>query len=304
MSLYQKYRPTTLQMVKGNEHIISTLDGMLSNLETCPHTFLLHGGSGCGKTTIGRIIAERVGCKGADFREINASDDTGIDGVREIIKNSNYLPMQGDARVWLVDECHRWTTNAQDSVLKILEDTPSHVYFILCTTEPTKLKTTIRSRCSEFQVKPLTDDQMKGLLKRIVKAEGNSLEQEVYDQIIQDSLGHPRRAIVTLEQVLNVDEDKRLEVAKKTAELQSQTIELCRALLKPNNAWQPIRVILNALQEQDPEDIRRAVMGYCKAVLLKSDNEKAGLILDFFCEPFYNSGFPGVVHACYSIVKA
>jgi DNA polymerase-3 subunit gamma/tau len=70
MSLYQKYRPTTLQMVKGNEHIISTLDGMLSNLETCPHTFLLHGGSGCGKTTIGRIIAERVGCKGADFREI------------------------------------------------------------------------------------------------------------------------------------------------------------------------------------------------------------------------------------------
>lgn len=302
MSLYQKYRPSTLESVKGNEHIIATLDKMLSNLSTCPHTFLLHGGSGCGKTTLGRIIANRVGCAGADFREINASDDTGIDGVREIIKNSQYMPFESDCRVWLIDEAHRWTGNAQDSVLKILEDTPKHVYFILCTTEPTKLKSTIRSRCSEFQVKPLDDEQMKGLLKRIVKREKATLSNEIYDQIIQDSMGHPRRAIVTLEQVLAVDEDKQLEVAKKSAELQSQSIELCRVLLKKSN-WNEVNAILTNLKGQEPEDIRRVVMGYCQAILLKSDNQRAGMVLENFIEPFYNSGFPGLVLACYLVVK-
>lgn len=302
MNLYQKYRPATLEAVKGNEHIISILDGMLSNLETCPHTFLLHGGSGCGKTTLGRIIANRVGCAGADFREINASDDTGIDGVREIIKNSQYMPFESDCRVWLIDEVHRWTGNAQDSILKILEDTPKHVYFILCTTEPTKLKSTIRSRCSEFQVKPLNDEQMKSLLKRILKKEGVLVNDEIYDQIIQDSMGHPRRAIVTIEQVLNVSKDKQLEVAKKSAELQSQSIELCRVLIKKSN-WSEVNKVLVNLKGQEPEDIRRVVMGYCQAVLLKADNQRAGMVLENFIEPFYNSGFPGLVLACYLVVK-
>lgn len=302
MSLYLQYRPTTLETVKGNENIVATLSSMLSKKEH-PHVFLLHGPTGCGKTTIGRIITERIGCKGADFREIDSGDNRGIDTIREIRKNSNYMPMEGSCRVWLLDECHKMTNDAQNALLKILEDTPKHVYFILCTTEPTKLIAAIRSRCSEFQVQTLTDQQMKSLLRSIVKAEGETLEMEIYEQIIQDSQGHPRNAIQTLEQVLNVDPDKRLEVAMKAAELQSQAIELCRILVKPKAQWREVNTILLQLKGQEPEDIRRVVMGYCQAILLKSDNVRAGLVLENFIEPFYNSGFPGLVLASYLTIK-
>ena len=195
------------------------------------------------------------------------------------------------------------TNDAQNALLKILEDTPAHVYFILCTTEPNKLIAAIRGRCSEFQVQPLTDSQMKGLLRSIVRAEKQTLAPEIYDQIIQDSLGHPRNAIQTLEQVLNVDEDKRLEVAMKAAELQSQSIELCRVLVNQKAQWKEVRTILLQLKTQEPEEIRRAVMGYCQAILLKSDNERAGLVLENFSEPTYTNGFPQIVLSAYLTIK-
>jgi len=303
MSLYLKYRPDSLDSIKGNESIIATLDKMLSNPETCPHVFMLHGSSGCGKTTIGRIIADRLGCKGSDFREVNSADFRGIDTVRDIIKNSQYKPLEGECRVWLIDEIHKSTNDAQNALLKILEDTPKHVYFILCTTDPQKVIAAIRGRCIELQVKPLTDTQMKGLLRSIVRGEGEYLSTEIYDQIIQDSQGHPRNAIQILEQVLNVDEEKRLEVARQTAAMQSQAIELCRVLLK-KSSWKEVAIILTALKDQEPEDIRRVVMGYCQAILLKgADNERAGMVLEQFMEPTYNSGWPQITLNCFLIIK-
>lgn len=303
MSLYLKYRPTDLESVKGNEAIIATLEGFLAKPEKCPHVFLLHGGTGMGKTTLARIIANRLGCIGSDYREYNASDDTGIEGVRQIIKICNYKPLEGPCTVWVIDECQSLSAQAQDAFLKKLEDTPKHIYFILCTTNPNKLKDTVKGRCSILQVKPLTDSQMKGLLRSIVRAEEATLSSEIYDQIIQDSQGHPRNAIQILEQVLTVDEDQRLEVAKQTAVLQSQTIELCRVLLKKGASWKEMNIILTGLKDQEAESIRRMVIGYCSAILLKSDNTRAAMILECFLEPFYNSGFPGLVFATYSVIK-
>jgi DNA polymerase-3 subunit gamma/tau len=303
MSLYLKYRPADLESVKGNETIIASLEGMLKKPETCPHVFLFHGASGCGKTTLGRILANRLGCVGADLREIDSADFRGIDIIREIRKNSQYKPLQGAVRVWVMDEVHKMTSDAQNALLKILEDTPAHVYFILCTTDPQKLIAAIRGRCIEMQVKPLTDIQMKGLLRNIVREEGEKLDPEIYTQIIQDSQGHPRNAIQILEQVLNVPEEKRLEVAQKSAEIQSQSIELCRVLLKQGVKWKEVSTILAGLKDQEPEDIRRVVLGYCSAVLMKTDNQRAAMVLECFIEPFYNSGWPGLVFAVYSVVK-
>lgn len=302
MNLYLKYRPKTLDQIKGNEDVVAALEGMLVDIDSCPHTFLLHGGTGCGKTTIARIIADRLGCTDSDFREVDSADFRGIDTIRDIRKNSMYMPAQSRCRVWLIDECHKMTNDAQNAMLKILEDTPKHIYFILCTTEPQKVIAAIRGRCIELQVKPLTDLDMKKLLKSICKKEGEEISKEIYDQIIQDSLGHPRNALQILEQVFSVDEDRRLDVAKKTAAVQSQGIELCRVLLK-KSAWKEVSVILQGLKDQEAEDIRRMVLGYCQAVLLKMDNPRAGLVLECFIEPFYNSGFPGLVLACYTVVK-
>lgn len=302
MSLYLKYRPQDFNEIWGNEEVVEALANMLEN-ETCPHSFLLHGPTGCGKTTIGRIIATMLGATGTDFREIDSADFRGIDTVREIRKQAQFKPLQSPCVVWLIDECHKMTNDAQSALLKILEDTPAHVYFILATTDPQKLLPTIKGRCSSFQVKQLNENQMLHLLRKVVKAEGETLDKAVYNQIIQDSFGHPRNALQVLDQVLRVEPEKRIQVAQKAAEEQSQSIELCRALIS-NKGWTALATILSGLKDQDPEGIRRHVLAYCESVLLKGDNMKAGLIMEYFIDPFYNSGFPGLVYACYSIVKS
>lgn len=302
MSLYQKYRPKDFSEVKGNTDVVLSLKKMLSDLSTCPRVFLLHGQTGCGKTTIARIIASQLGCSGRDLYELDSGQFRGIDTVRDIRSNLNYHPIDSKCRVWIIDECHRLTSDAQAGLLKVLEDTPKHVTFILCTTDPEKLLPTIRGRCIQLQMNPLTDKQMYGLLYSIITKEKASLKSEIIEQIIQDSLGLPRNAITTLEQVLSVPEERQLIVAKQAAERQSQIIELCRALIG-KNSWDKVKVVLEGLKGQDPESIRRAVLGYCQAVLLKGKNDQAAVIIESFREPTYNIGFPGVVYACYSSIE-
>lgn len=301
MSLYNKYRPKSLSEVKGNSDLVATLDKMLSGKEI-PHAFLLHGETGTGKTTIARIIADRLGCVGKDLTEVDSGQFRGIDTIREIRSNSNYQPLEGKCRVWILDECHRNTSDAQAGLLKILEDSPKNAYFILCTTDPQKLLPAIRGRCIQLQTTPLDERQMYALLLGIVKAEGDSLKSNIINQIIQDSMGLPRNAINILEQVLSASEDRRLIVAQKTAEKQSQVIELCRSLIK-QESWNRVNKILTGLKDQDPENIRRAVLGYCQAILLKDKNDIAGLVMENFIDPFYNSGFPGLVFACYKTIN-
>ena len=303
MSLYLKYRPQTFDGVVGNAEAVASIQNMVKDPETCPHVFLLHGPTGCGKTTIGRIIANELNCEGNDLSELDTADFRGIDTIREIRKQSQFVPLESDVRVWILDECHKLTGDAQNALLKILEDTPKHVYFILCTTEPNKLIPTIRGRCSQFQLNTLNEKQMMRLLRTVVKAEGENLARVVYEQIIQDSLGHPRNALQILDQVLRVDPDNRLEVSKRVAEEQSLSIELCRALIK-GAGWKEVSTILQGLKNQDAESIRRHVLGYSESVLLKSDNSRAAHIIEEFYEPLYNVGFPGLVYCCYSVVKS
>jgi len=301
MSLYHKYRPQSFSEIRGNKDTVIALQAELQK-EDKSHAFLLTGPTGCGKTTLGRIIAKELGAHGNDFREVDSADFRGIDTIREIRKQSQFKPLEGPCRVWLLDEIHRQTADGQSALLKALEDTPSHVYYILATTDPQKLLNTIKGRCAQYTVAPLKEKEMYRLLKTVVKKEGESLTQDVYEQIIQDSQGHPRNALQILDKVLGVSPEKCLELAKQAAEQQSQVIELCRALLS-SAGWKKIANILTGLRDEDPEKIRRAVLGYCQAVLLKGENDRAGLIMEEFIEPFYNSGWPGLVFACYSIVK-
>lgn len=304
MSLYHKYRPTELSQIKGNSDIISSLEGMFSNKDKePPHAFLFHGQTGCGKTTIARIIRNMLEVSELDYKEIDSAQFNGIEMVRELRKNCQFKPVQSKYRVYVLDEVHMLSTAAQEGMLKLLEDPPKWVVLILCTTETKKLKPTIRGRCSQFQVNPLSDRDMKKLLKNVVRKEKDILENKVYEQIILDSLGLPRNALQILEQVLNAPRKKRLKAAKQTAVQQSQSIELCKTLLA-NSSWNKIKEILKGLRQQDPEGIRRHVLAYSTSVLLGRDNEKAAIIIEEFMEPTYNSGFPQIVSACYSISKS
>jgi len=112
----------------------STIRAMVLARKTdIPHALLFTGSSGCGKTTMGRIVANHLGCADIDFREIDAGGERGIDAVREIRIQARLRPIGGPVRVWLLDEAHSYLGPAQNALLKILEDTPPHVYFILCT---------------------------------------------------------------------------------------------------------------------------------------------------------------------------
>lgn len=304
MSLYLKYRPQNFTELVSNQSTVDAITNMLSKPNP-PHTYLLQGPTGCGKTTIARIMATMLGCVGNDYREVDSADFRGIDTIREIRKQAQFKPLEGKCRVWVIDEVHKSTNDAQNALLKILEDTPEHVFFILCTTEPDKLIKTVRGRCSIFTVNQLSDKEMFRLLRRITTQEGETLEKEIYDQIIQDSLGHPRNAIQTLEQVLNVEPELRMNVAQKKAEEYNEAIELCRALIN-GSSWKKVATILAGIKanNQEHETVRRVVLGYCQAILLKgAENDKAGRIMEEMIEPFYNSGFPQLTYACYSICR-
>ncbi len=300
MSLYHTYRPNTLAEIKGNTQIVSALEKMLGSPAKMPQVFLFHGESGCGKTTFARIIKNTLNIADADYREINSSEMRGIDTIRELIRNAQFKPLKSTFSIYLVDEVHKMTNDAQNAFLKILEDTPKHIIFILATTDPQKLIKAIKGRCQTFQVNLLSDSEMKGLLRYVVKKEKETLEMEIIETIIKVAGGQPRNALQILEQVLSVPNEERLETAQKTEEEIVQSIELCRALIG-NVGWAKIRTILEGLKTQDAEGIRRQVLGYATAVLLKGNNDKAALVLEMFLEPTYNSGFAQLVFAAYTV---
>ena len=303
MELYKKYRPDNLNDVRGNTEVLSTISTMLEK-KKFPHTTLLHGPTGCGKTTLARIIAKELKCKGHDLQEVDFADFRGIDAVRDIKKKVHYMPLEGECRVWIIDECHKMTKDAQNAFLKILEDTPKHVYFILCTTDPKDLLSTVKGRCSKYQVSLLREKEMFSLLKKTAKAEGVKVKADVLEYIATQSEGHPRNALQTLEQVLNAPPEERIAIAKQAAEITTNVIELCRLLIKGKAAnWKQVSTILTGLKDQEPETIRRVVLGYMNTILLKGKNDTAAEIMEDFLEPFYDTGFPGLTYACYTAMK-
>lgn len=302
MTLYKKHRPQKFKEIVGNAGVVESLQKMVSDLETCPHSFLFHGPTGCGKTTLARIVGKELGIKGSDLRELDVADFRGIDVIREIRKQSAFKAIEGKNRMWILDESHKLTNDAQNALLKILEDTPDHVYFILCTTDPQKLIKTIRGRCSQFSVDLLTNKEMQKLLLRVCRAEKVKPQKKWIIQIIKEAKGHPRNALQILDQVIRVSEKNRLKIIKQIALEENQSIELCRALLK-NDPWKKIRNILKGLKDQDPESIRRHVLGYAQSVVLNADNERAGLIMEEFLTPTYDAGFAQIVYASYVVSK-
>jgi DNA polymerase-3 subunit gamma/tau len=301
MGFYNKYRPQTFAEVEGNTETIQSLQTLIKK-GNAPHAFLLTGPTGCGKTTIGRIIAKELGCSGTDYQEINTADFRGIDTIRELRKRINYKPIESKVRVFLIDEVHKLSNDAQNAILKPLESTPSHVYFILATTDPEKLLKTVRGRCATYEVELLSRKQVFKVLKKIVKAENETLEKEIYEQIYQSTQGHGRNAVQLLEQVLQVPSENRLKAAEKYEQTQAASIELARALVQ-GKSWKTVSELLKGLKTEDPEGIRRLILGYCQSVLLNKQDDNVALIMEEMLEPFYNTGFPGLTYACYSITN-
>lgn len=300
VEIYKARRPRKLSEIVGNEALVETLSGMLDE-GSLPHSILLHGPSGCGKTTIARILARKLGCGEIDLQEINSASMRGIDTVRTIAQQMNYAPAGGKARVFIIDEVHQWTKDAQEAALKILEDTPSHVYFMLCTTVPGKLLPTIRSRCADFALAPLTDEQATSLVEREARSASIEVSPEVVEGIVRSAQGGARLALVLLDTVRHLPEKKRLKAVQKRAEEENEAIDLCRALIK-RVKWGEVGKILKGLQGTDVERTRRAVLGYARAVLLSSGQHQAYKVICAFENNCYDSGEAGLARAAFESI--
>jgi DNA polymerase-3 subunit gamma/tau len=303
MGLITDYRPDTLDKFYGNPATVESLQVVLSkDIKKIPHAFLFTGPSGCGKTTLGRIVARELGCGEQDYREFDTADFRGIDTIRQLRSNMRLKPISGPVRVYLLDECHQLTKDAQNALLKGLEEAPNHVYFILATTDPQGLLETIRTRCTTYSVSFLEEDDLVELVKKVARKERYRPAPELLDVIVRDSLGSPRAALSMLEKVIGVDPEKAVELAQQVAEEQNTVIELCRALLK-KAPWKVVSGLLKNLKD-DPESSRRAILTYFSKVLLDArgsdaNESRAYLIMDAFSDSFYYVGKAGLIKAAY-----
>lgn len=307
MSLYRKYRPQKLDEVMGNE---STIKGLQDHFgqppEKLAHAHIISGDSGCGKTTLARIIARTfLGANDMTIREINTADNRGIDTTREIIDQMRLMPMAGGNQVFIIDEAHGLTKDAKRSLLKPLEDTPKHVFFFLCTTNLQELLKgdegkAVGTRCTKWKVGSLGDVGITRLVSKTARAEKISVPEEALEAIVEQAMGSPRAALVGLEAIAPMSSvEDMLKVLDSGLGDDTETRELCQALM--GQRWSTVGKVLVALKKQgaDPENVRRAVLGYMTAILLKKDDPKIAGILEAFTEPTYNSGFPGLVSNAY-----
>ncbi len=304
MTLAIQYRPATFDEIIGNKIAVNSLQTILKRkTKDIPNSWLFTGPTGCGKTTLARIVADKLGCVGNDLYEMDSADFRGIDSIRDIRNQMQYAPTEGKCRIWILDECHQLTKDAQEALLKALEDTPAHVYFILATTEPQKLKPTLKNRCVAFEVEPVRDKDMVQFLKEIVECESKKVKDDVLKTIATNALGSPRAALQLLETVVDLSPALMREGVKKAAEKQSAVIDLCRALFT-GKPWRVVALIIKSLEGEQPESIRLAVMGYCSAILLNgSEAAQAYIVMDCFKEPLFTNGRSGLVLMAYEALE-
>lgn len=272
-ALYRTYRPQLFADVVGQAHIKITLQNELSQ-DKLAHAYLFCGARGLGKTSVARLLAKAVNCqnrvagqsepcnecrmchdlmdqRSADVIEIDAASNTGVDNVREnIIDTARFSPSIGKYKVFIIDEVHMLSISAFNALLKILEEPPRHVIFILCTTETHKVPETIISRCQRFDFKRVLADQMKERLEWIVKQEKKKLATTVIDDIVRLSDGCLRDAESLLAKVLMLGDD----ISQEEAQLVLPHTDLTGALdwieaVHTGNATAGIELI-NRLLEQ------------------------------------------------------
>lgn len=298
MEWYHKHRPKQLKQMVGHREVLRTIHSQIKE-GTLPHVLLLSGPSGIGKTTLARIVVSKLKCDAIDIRELNSSSFRGIDTVRDLEAWARVAPFN-EVKVAILDEVHKWTSDAQHASLKLLEDTPEHTYFILCTTEPNKLISALRGRCCSLVMKGLKKSDLCALANRVVEAEGMEIDESHVDEVVELSEGSARQLLITLERLHHLPKDEWDSALAAGVVDSQEIIDLCRELISTRK-WSAVVKILSDLSA-DPETVRRAVLGYSKSCLMKSKpNPKAYEIIQCFAEPFYDTGLPGLVAACYAL---
>ena len=231
LALYRKYRSKTFEEIVGQEPIVKTLKNALLQNKVA-HAYLFSGPRGTGKTSIARLFAKALNCEQGlghqcnvcenckamnnnshpDVIEIDAASNNSVDDARSLIEKVRYSPMLGKYKVYIIDEVHMMSSSAFNALLKTLEEPPSYVVFILCTTEPHKVLPTIVSRCQHYEFKKIDDKDLIKLIKKVLLNEGVSASDEAIHLITELANGGARDALSLLDQIIAYS-DKKIEVS-------------------------------------------------------------------------------------------
>ncbi len=224
-ALYRKYRPSNFASVVGQEVVVDILKNSILNNKVS-HAYLFTGPRGTGKTSIAKILAHAVNClnfngdicgecevcknleiNDSDIIEIDAASNNGVDEIRTLRDNVKLLPSFCKYKIYIIDEVHMLSTGAFNALLKTLEEPPSHVIFILATTEPNKIPLTILSRCQRFDFNKISNEKLVSRLLYIATQEGKIVDKSILEYIAEISDGGLRDAINLLDQVISLPQE-------------------------------------------------------------------------------------------------
>lgn len=224
-ALYRKYRPSNFASVVGQEVVVDILKNSILNNKVS-HAYLFTGPRGTGKTSIAKILAHAVNClnfngdicgecevcknleiNDSDIIEIDAASNNGVDEIRTLRDNVKLLPSFCKYKIYIIDEVHMLSTGAFNALLKSLEEPPSHVIFILATTEPNKIPLTILSRCQRFDFNKISNEKLVSRLLYIATQEGKIVDKSILEYIAEISDGGLRDAINLLDQVISLPQE-------------------------------------------------------------------------------------------------
>lgn len=300
--LARKYRPTAFTDIVGQEAAAVALERMAKNPKKVPHAIMMVGPSGTGKTTASRILKGILGVADRDYKEVNAADKRGIDDMRDIRRLADLAGMNGGRRLFVLDECHMLTRESMTSLLKVLEDPPDHSYFVLPTTDPNKLLPTIRTRCKLVQFSAVPAKDLRELVRRVAKAEGKRVYPSVLSKIADGANGSARQALNLLQDAIDCETEADQTAAVVPPGVEKGAIDLCRLICRksPVPQWKEVLEVLREVKGEDPESLRRAVLGYATAMVLSgewADELVFGLMHPFEMN-FFDSGFASLVVAC------
>jgi DNA polymerase III subunit gamma/tau len=288
MSFDTKYRPIRFEDVIGQEDTINILRELLRRGEVFQKSYVFAGPSGTGKTTTARILARSMLCEDVDpetaepcnecnsckqilergdspaFKEMDAANNTGADNVRKIVEGLDYYTLGGgDRKIYLIDECHRLSTQAMDALLKPMEDSvpgskDKRLVCLFCTTEPQKLRGTIKGRCMVFGIKEPKRDEIVERLRYISEQEEIQAEDEALDLIFSYGRGHIRDMVTALERVSRVGPVTESSVRKQLGlDVVSKQYEILLHLA--DSPDKSMAAMMEALTQTDPDSIYEGI---------------------------------------------
>lgn len=303
-ALYRKYRPKDFSSVKGQEHIVTTLNNQI-RAERIGHAYLFCGTRGTGKTTVAKIFAKAVNCENPgengpcgecamcraiesqtsmNVVEIDAASNNRVDDIRQVIDEVQYSPAEGKYKVYIIDEVHMLSVSAFNALLKTLEEPPSYLIFILATTEAHKIPLTILSRCQRYDFKRIRVETISERLRELLDTEGIEAEDRALQYIAKQADGALRDGLSLLEQCISFYFGQKLtyENVLKVLGAVDQAVyhELMEALV--HNHVEDVIAVVNNVTEQG-KDLTQFVnefVWYLRNLLVVKTADEVGQLVD------------------------